>query len=107
MEGRYRVYKGEEAINKIASMPEYGYTKESLEEVIEKIHFVTYDDKPGTESFTSDSKDFYAFLFDIEHNSNPNADVKQNLYMGFYLEQRDTFEMINCRTFSSYRWVKQ
>ena len=24
VEGRYRVYKGEEAINKIASMPEYG-----------------------------------------------------------------------------------
>ena len=112
VEGKYRVYKGEAAIDKIVSIKEIDTTREKLEEMIDQLTSVTYYDKPGTEPYKAKRENFYTFIFDIESNKNRDgstneSNVKQGLYIGFYIDELDAFEMVNLVTQNNYRWVRQ
>jgi len=117
VDGTYEVYRGEEAIKQVSSMKEYGLTQEELEEKIKDEYdgYILNGSKEFAEKTTDDyfvcKDDFYAIVFDIEkyHDENGNEmDNKQEtLYIGYYVEELDTLDMMNCKTLSFYSWKRQ
>ncbi len=117
-EGTYEVYRGEEAVEKAASMTEYGLTREELETTINDAYngYVLYGStvKPSqaTKTYFVCKDDFYAIVFNIEgfqdENGNKSDSNKQEvLYIGYYVEELDMLDMMNCKNITFYRWERQ
>ena len=93
--GTYSVYMGEEAIEQVSGMKEYGLTKEEIEY--------------GMPSNSFDN--FIALVFDIkgyvDEDGNDNENEFTALYIGTYDEENGVMDMLNCSTISIYHWVKE
>ena len=93
--GTYSVYMGEEAIEQVSGMKEYGLTKEEIEY--------------GMPSNSFDN--FIALVFDIkgyvDEDGNDNENEFTALYIGTYDEENGVMDMLNCSTISFYHWVKE
>ncbi|MBP5553502.1 MAG: hypothetical protein J6X94_01380 [Lachnospiraceae bacterium] len=93
--GTYSVYMGEDAIEQVSGMKEYGLTKKEIEN--------------GMPSNSFDN--FIALVFDIkgyvDEDGNDNENEFTALYIGTYDEENGVMDMLNCSTISFYHWVKE
>ena len=116
VQGTCEIYRGKEAIEKVAALTEYGITKDELNDQINSA-LNGYSLNETMTGSTSDSyhvceDDFYAMVFDVSSHHGEDGSVEQIennnvLYIGFYVEELDTLDMINCKSLSQYLWKKQ
>lgn len=116
--GTYEVYMGDDAVDKVDEMTFYGITREEVELMINRAQEgyalatgLSYQN-PGDKLYSVDRNDFCAMVFNIEYIHDDSGNITENkkqpvLYVGFYVEELDMFDMTNCMTFSTYRWERQ
>ncbi len=119
--GKYEVYHGQEAIDKAASMKDYGLTKEEQEQALTanmngyKLGGPTSADFLNPEEYY-DTGDIYQICKDsyytvILHNEKLVQDGSTSdmgndtLYIGFYIPEIDYADMINAGTANYVGWT--
>ena len=116
VQGTCEIYRGKEAVEKAAALTEYGLTKEELNDRIDRAlsGYSLNGTMPGSTSDTYHvcEDDFYAMVFDVSshHGEDGSAEQIENnnvLYIGFYIEELDTLDMVNCKSLSQYLWKRQ
>lgn len=118
--GTYEVYYGQAAIDKVASMTEYGLTKEELEQTLRsaqngyKPGSSALDYFAGNDGGSEDSgyhiclDTFYAIVL---HNTQlVEAEQTQpldssTLYIGYYLPEIEGFDLLNTNTVNHTMWT--
>ena len=124
-EGVYEVYYGQAAMDKVASMTEYGLTMEELERVLaaNMNGYIPGGSKPSDYLYATgeleDDRERYQVCLDtfyavILHNqrlvSSPE-DVQEGgnstLYIGFYLPELEMSDLTNCNAASYTQWAFQ
>ena len=124
-EGVYEVYYGQAAMDKVASMTEYGLTMEELERVLaaNMNGYIPGGSKPSDYLYATgeleDNRERYQVCLDtfyavILHNqrlvSSPE-DVQEGgnsvLYIGFYLPELKMADLTNCNAASYTQWTFQ
>ena len=124
-EGVYEVYRGQAAMDKVASMTEYGLTMEELERVLSANMngYIPGGSKPSDYLYAmgelEDSRERYQVCLDtfyavILHNqrlvSSPE-EVREGgnstLYIGFYLPELEMADLTNCNAASHTQWTFQ
>lgn len=125
-QGTYEVYWGQEAVDKIVSMEEYGLTEEELERTINAnkkgYHLgdisgknsIAYmlDEESYSDAKTYDvSKDvFYCIILhnDILYMDGQTKEMNQDsIYIGYYVEEVKTLDLLNIVTVSPVTWTLQ
>ena len=124
-EGIYEVYYGQSAMDKVASMTEYGLTMEELEQVLASSMngYIPGGSRPSDYLYAmgelEDNRKRYQVCLDtfyavILHNqrlvSSPE-DVREGgnsvLYIGFYLPELEMADLTNCNAMSNTQWTFQ
>ena len=115
VQGTCEIYRGQEAVEKVAAMTEYGITREELDDRIGQSMngYSLNGTMPGNSADTyhvcEDS--FYAMVFRVSAHHEKDGNVEQiendTLYIGFYVEELQMLDMVNCKSFSLYRWKRQ
>ena len=116
VQGICEIYRGKEAVEKAAALTEYGLTKEELNDQIDRAlnGYSLNSTMPGRSSDTYHvcEDDFYTMVFDVSSYHMEDGSVEQIennnvLYIGFYVEELDTLDMLNCKSLSLYLWKRQ
>lgn len=118
--GTYEVYYGQPAVDKVASMTEYGLTKEELEQTLSS-NMNGYI--PGGSSvldslYGVDEEDtcfvcldtFYAVILHNEKlvdGAETTEMGNDTLYIGYYLPEQETADMLNANTANYTSWKLQ
>lgn len=124
-EGVYKVYYGQAAMDKVASMTEYGLTMEELERVLaaNMNGYIPGGSRPSDYLYAAgeleDDRERYQVCLDtfyavILHNqrlvSSPE-DVQEGgnstLYIGFYIPELKMADLTNCNAASYTQWTFQ
>ena len=124
-EGVYEVYRGQEAMDQVASMTEYGLTMEELEQVLAASMngYIPGGSRPSDYLYATgeleDERERYQVCLDtfyavILHNqrlvSSPE-EVQEGgnstLYIGFYLPELGMADLTNCNAGSNAQWTFQ
>ena len=124
-EGVYEVHYGQAAMDKVASMTEYGLTMEELERVLAASMngYIPGGSRPSDYFYAmgelEDNRERYQVCLDtfyavILHNqrlvSSPE-DVQEGgnsvLYIGFYLPELEMADLTNCNAMSNTQWTFQ
>lgn len=124
-EGVYEVYYGQAAMDKVASMTEYGLTMEELEQVLSASMngYIPGGSKPSDYFYSSgDLEDnrtrydvcldtFYAVVLHNQRLVSPPEEVREGgnstLYIGFYLPELKMADLTNCNAASHTQWTLQ
>ena len=124
-EGVYEVYRGQAAMDKAASMTEYGLTMEELERVLaaNMNGYIRGGSKPSDLLYAmgelEDDRERYQVCLDtfyavILHNQRlvrSAEDVEEGgndtLYIGFYLPELNMADLTNCNAGSNTQWTFQ
>ncbi len=97
--GTYEVYYGQEAVDKVASLKEYGLTNDELEEQI-KYDMCGYALNGGSVKYHVSKDTFYCFIMHVEQLTNEPNDVEDSdndvLFVGYYIDELELFHMLNC-----------
>ncbi len=95
--GKCEILRGMEAVDRVDSMNLYFYSKE------EQINSIN-----AQKAFFDD---YYAVILNteqaVENGESIKAEPSQEVYVGFYDEQTDSFEMTDCKTFYFGEWKRQ
>ena len=97
--GSYEVYCGQEAVDKLVSMEEYGLTEEEMERYIIANQKGNYSDG-----------EFYCIIL---HNETLYMDGEtkemenDTVYAGYYMEEQNSIDLINSATASPTTWTLQ
>lgn len=120
--GTYEVYYGQDAIDKVVSMSEYGVTEEELEQTLSanmngyKVggsNTLSYfpEDEEGTdeEDLQHVCKDtFYAVILHndkiVDETGEEQEIESDTLYMGYYLPELKLADMVNANTANRIEW---
>ena len=124
-EGVYEVYYGQAAVDKVASMTEYGLTAEELDQVL-SINMNGYVPGGSTpmdylyyEGALEDTRERYTVCLDtfyavILHNQrlvyspeNVREGGNSTLYVGFYVPELEMADLTNCNVLSNTQWTFQ
>lgn len=112
--GTYSFYMGDEAIDQVDGMKEYGLTESEIRETMPNMlgQYSFLEDDPDKKGVDED--DFIAIVFDIkgfvDEEGNEGADDFQEftaLYIGLYIEEYEALDMLNCNTFRWYKLEKE
>lgn len=124
-EGVYEVYYGQAAMDKVASMTEYGLTMEELERVLAASMngYIPGGSRPSDFLYSSgeleDDRERYYVCLDtfyavILHNQRLVASPEEvreggnsTLYIGFYLPELKMADLTNCNAASHTQWTFQ
>ena len=124
-EGVYEVYRGQAAMDKAASMTEYGLTMEELERVLaaNMNGYIPGGSKPSDLLYAmgelEDDRERYQVCLDtfyavILHNQRlvtSPEEVREGgnstLYIGFYLPELNMADLTNCNAGSNTQWTFQ
>lgn len=124
-EGVYEVYRGQAAMDKAASMTEYGLTMEELEQVLAASMngYIPGGSKPsdllyamgeledGRERYQVCLDTFYAVILHNQRLVRSAEDVEEGgndtLYIGFYLPELNMADLTNCNAGSNTQWTFQ
>ena len=95
--GTYEFYIGDEAIEQVSDMKEYGLTEDEIE--------------LSNRNMGIDDENFVAIVFEIkgyvDEEGNDNENDITSLYIGSYIEEDDALDLLNCNTISFYYLVKE
>ncbi len=110
--GTYTAYCGEDAIDQIVSMEEYGLTKYDIEMFIFMIQYGDVNIYEHNYDAHVDMDDFYAVVFNVEGASilEEDEDLEldfSTLYLGFYSEEEDALQLVNYDTGSVVNWERR
>lgn len=118
--GKYEVYHGQEAFDKLESMPEYGLTEEELEQTLSAnmngykrpdiTEFLIPDDYYRAEEVYQVCRDsFYTVILHneklVESDSTSNMD-NDSVYFGFYIPELEYADMTNAATANHAGWIR-
>ena len=124
-EGVYEVYRGQAAMDKAASMTEYGLTMEELEQVLAASMngYIPGGSKPsdllyamgeledGRERSQVCLDTFYAVILHNQRLVTSPEEVREGgnstLYIGFYLPELEMADLTNCNAGSNTQWTFQ
>ena len=124
-EGVYEVYYGQPAMDKVASMTEYGLTMEELGRVLAASMngYIPGGSKPSDYFYSSGELEdnrtrydvcldtFYAVILHNQRLVRSPDDVeeggKSTLYIGFYLPELKMADLTNCNAASHTQWTFQ
>ena len=124
-EGIYEVYRGQAAMDKAASMTEYGLTMEELEQVLaaNMNGYIPGGSKPsdllyamgeledGRERYQVCLDTFYAVILHNQRLVSSPEEVREGgnstLYIGFYLPELEMADLTNCNAGSNTQWTFQ
>ncbi|MCI9331094.1 MAG: hypothetical protein HFG05_02825 [Oscillibacter sp.] len=124
-EGVYEVYRGQAAMDKVASMTEYGLTMEELERVLSVClnGYIPGESRPVDYFYATgeleDNRERYQVCLDtfygvILHNQRlitSPEEVREGgnstLYIGFYLPELGMADLTNCNVGSNTQWTFQ
>lgn len=94
--GKCEILRGMEAVDRVASLNLYFYSKE------DQINSIR-----AKQAFFDD---YYAVIFNTEQvvrdGESIASEPAQNVYVGFYNEQTDSFDMTDCETFYFGEWTR-
>ncbi len=124
-EGVYEVYYGQAAMDKVASMTEYGLTMEELEQVLaaNMNGYIPGGSSPldylyamgeledNRERYQVCLDTFYAVILHNQRLVSSPEDVREGgnsvLYIGFYLPELEMADLTNCNAMSNAQWTFQ
>ena len=124
-EGVYEVYYGQAAMDKVASMTEYGLTMEELERVLaanmngyipggsrpSDYLYATGELEDNRERYQVCLDTFYAVILHNQRLVSSPEDVQEGgnsvLYIGFYLPELEMADLTNCNAMSNTQWTFQ
>ena len=124
-EGIYEVYYGQAAMDKVASMTEYGLTMEELERVLtanmngyipggsrpSDYFYATGELEDNRERYQVCLDTFYAVILHNQRLVSSPEDVREGgnsvLYIGFYLPELEMADLTNCNAMSNTQWTFQ
>ena len=124
-EGVYEVYYGQAAMDKVASMTEYGLTMEELEQVLtanmngyipggsrpSDYLYATGELEDNRERYQVCLDTFYAVILHNQRLVSSPEDVREGgnsvLYIGFYLPELEMADLTNCNAMSNTQWTFQ
>lgn len=124
-EGVYHVYYGQAAVDKVASMTEYGLSGKELEQVLSTSMngYIPGGSKPSDYLYsTGELEDnrtryavcldtFYAVILDNQRLVHSSEDVTEGgnsvLYLGFYLPELELADLTNVNAASHTQWTLQ
>ncbi len=124
-EGVYEVYRGQEAMDQVASMTEYGLTMEELEQVLaasmngyipggsrpSDYLYATGELEDGRERYQVCLDTFYAVILHNQRLVSSPEEVQEGgnstLYIGFYLPELGMADLTNCNAGSNAQWTFQ
>ena len=124
-EGVYEVYYGQAAMDKVASMTEYGLTMEELEQVLaanmngyipggsrpSDYLYATGELEDNRERYQVCLDTFYAVILHNQRLASSPEDVREGgnsvLYIGFYLPELEMADLTNCNAMSNTQWTFQ
>ena len=124
-EGVYEVYRGQAAMDQVASMTEYGLTMEELERVLSASMngYIPGESRPIDYLYAmgelEDDRERYQVCLDtfyavILHNQrlvrspeNVEEGGNSTLYIGFYLPELEMADLTNCNAGSNTQWTFQ
>ncbi len=115
-EGSYEVYYGQDAFDKVSSMEEYGLTKEELEEVLSHNlnGYQLNGPFPGTsadeEGYTVCRDTFYAIILHNKKQVDGENVVEfesDALHIGYYVQELELFDMVNCNVAAYSVWQRK
>ena len=124
-EGVYEVYRGQEAMDQVASMTEYGLTMEELEQVLAASMngYIPGGSRPSDYFYSSGELEddrtrydvcldtFYAVILHNQRLVHAPGDVTEGgnstLYVGFYLPELKMADLTNCNAASHTQWTFQ
>ena len=124
-EGVYEVYRGQAAMDQVASMTEYGLTMEELERVLaaNMNGYIPGGSKPSDYLYAmgelEDNREryqvcldtFYAVILDNQRLVVSPEEVREGgnrtLYIGFYLPELNMADLTNCNAASNTQWTFQ
>mgnify|MGYP001030985887 FL=1 len=124
-EGVYEVYYGQAAMDKVASMTEYGLTMEELERVLaanmngyipggsrpSDYFYATGELEDNRERYQVCLDTFYAVILHNQRLVSSPEDVREGgnsvLYIGFYLPELEMADLTNCNAMSYTQWTFQ
>lgn len=124
-EGVYEVFRGQAAMDKVASMTEYGLTMEELEQVLAASMngYIPGGSRPSDYLYAmgelDDSRERYQVCLDtfyavILHNQRLVTSLEEvreggnsALYIGFYLPELEMADFTNCNAGSNTHWTFQ
>ncbi len=119
-DGKYECYYGQAAIDKVASMTEYGITEEELEQTMSEnlngyvpggsspLDFISDETVSGENTYHVCKDTFYAVILHNENlvdNGNTSPMGNDTLYIGYYLTETDNADMVNAVTSSYVSWA--
>lgn len=124
-EGVYEVYRGQEAMDKVTSMSEYGLTMEQLEQVLaaNMNGYIPGGSSPADYFYSSGALEdertrynvcldtFYAVILDNQRLVQSPDEILEGsgstLYIGFYLPELKMADLTNCNAASYSQWTFQ
>ncbi len=124
-DGTYEVYYGQAAMDKVASMTEYGLTEQELEQILlanmngyvpgestPMDYFYSMGDIEDTRTRYSICRDtFYAVILHNDHLVRSPEDIIEAgnsvLYLGFYIPELNMADLTNANALSYTQWTFQ
>ena len=119
--GKYEVYHGQDAIDKVDSMTDYGLTKEEQEQTLSAnmngyklggptvMDYLYPDDSNNSDNLYQICKDsYYAVILHNEklvESGNTSDMGNDSLYIGFYIPEINYADMINAGTANYVGWT--
>ena len=112
--GTYNIYMGDEAVEQVSLLNDYGLTRQDQLEVMPNMLAKYSDIGKDPQAETVDEEDYVAIIFDIkgfvDEEGNEDKDEFKEftaLYLGFYIEEYDALDLINMNTINYYYLVKE
>lgn len=127
-EGSYEVLRGEDAINELIAMTEYGYTQEELEMVMKQSmdsyslmadrDSMTYSEDENGDLVAETTGSYFVcedsfYLVKITWNYSKIDGVEEQMeevlvpFLGHYIEELDSFDCLNLNTVSTQLWERK
>lgn len=128
--GTYEAYHGQEAVDKVVSLEQYGITEEEIDRVIDStiesgyrlgdvsgqnsmfymLENYTGEKYSNAETYDVDKDVFYCIILhnDILYMDGKEEEIEHDtVYIGYYIEEEGMIDLLNIGTANSAVWVLQ
>lgn len=128
--GTYEAYHGQEALDKVVSLEQYGITEEEIDRVIDStiesgyrlgdvsgqnsmfymLENYTGEKYSNAETYDVDKDVFYCIILhnDILYMDGKEEEIEHDtVYIGYYIEEEGMIDLLNIGTANSAVWILQ
>lgn len=128
--GTYEAYHGQEALDKVVSLEQYGITEEEIDRVIDStiesgyrlgdvsgqnsmfymLENYTGEKYSNVETYDVDKDVFYCIILhnDILYMDGKEEEIEHDtVYIGYYIEEEGMIDLLNIGTANSAVWILQ